>query len=90
MTPANNNSMFASTIGEYNQDTENINAFRIEKIDAATASYAQLYVGDSSFAVRPVINIYGSNFSYNKNAGTKGNPYEIITDYKIISAYYGY
>lgn len=90
MTPANNNSMFASTIGEYNQDTENINAFRIEKIDAATASYAQLYVGDSSFAVRPVINIYGSNYTYNKNAGTKGNPYEIITDYKILSAYYGY
>lgn len=90
MTPANNNSMFASTIGEYNQNTENINAFRIEKIDAATASYAQLYVGDSSFAVRPVININGSNYTYNKNAGTKGNPYEIITDYKILSAYYGY
>lgn len=90
MTPANNNSMFASTIGEYNQNTENINAFRIEKIDAATASYAQLYVGDSSFAVRPVINIYGSNYTYNKNAGTKGNPYEIITDNKILSAYRGY
>lgn len=87
MTPANNNSMFASTIGKigkYDHHIENINAFRIEKIDAATASDALLYVGDSSFAVRPVINIYGTNYTYNKNAGTKGNPYEIITDDKII------
>ena len=87
MTTASNNAMFASSIGVYNQNTENINAFRIEKIDAASASYAQLYVGDSSFAVRPVINIYGSNYTYNKNAGTYGNPYEIITDDTILSAY---
>ena len=87
MTPAGNYSMFASTIREYDYNTENINAFGIEQIDAAKALYAQLYVGDSSLAVRPVINISGYNYIYNMNAGTKGNPYEIITDNKIIMAY---
>lgn len=80
--------LFTSTIGLYNSDTENINLFGTESLNAAIASSANLYVGDSSIAVRPVINIYGNSYTYVANAGTKGNPYEIITDNNIIEAYY--
>lgn len=87
MTPASAVSMFTSTIGLYNYDTENINSFGTESLNAASASGANLYVGDSSIAVRPVINIDRNSFTYVANAGTKGDPYEIITDYNIIDAY---
>ena len=88
MTPSGTTSMYASTVYTYDYDTENINGFSTETINANTASNASLYVGDATLAVRPVINIYGYAYTYQKNQGTKGDPYEIIDDYEIISAYY--
>ena len=66
--------------------TEMINGFSSEYVTNAKASYASLYVGDSTLAIRPVISVRNSVCVYNKNTGTKGNPYEIITDSSIINS----
>lgn len=108
MTSSSNTSMFTSTIEKYdkikdNETTYNINALGTNQIDIKDIKNSNAdehqriimtYSGDTSFVIRPVINIKGDSYVIDNNVensniidGTKENPYEIITDNAIIAVY---
>ena len=82
MTRSSDYYIYASTImaADYDGMTdvyEVRNGLTSERITTTTSSSVELYNGDTSISIRPVINISGDAYIYNGGNGTAEEPYLI-------------